>query len=80
MSEVNKLAHALALEWAITTLRSETLAVEIDGVKWQDLNITVDGVPLGSALRDEIRYLNLREVICWHPVKPNLFRFVEVQS
>jgi hypothetical protein len=80
MSEVNKLAHALALEAAITILRSETLTVKIDGVKWQDLDITVDGVPLGSALRDEIRYLNLREAICFNPLKPNLFRFVEVAA
>jgi hypothetical protein len=80
MSEINKLAHALALEAAIEILTSGTLPVEVDGIEWRDLDTTTDGVPLGAALRDEIRYLNLREAICWNSLRPNLFRFVEVSK
>jgi hypothetical protein len=80
MSEVNKLANALALEAAKEVLVSSTLTVESDGIEWRDIDTEdLDG-PLGSALKDELRYLKLREAIVWHATKPNLFRIVEVTA
>lgn len=79
MSEMTALANELALESAISTLRSETLSVEIDGQAWMDVDTDVDGVPLGIALRKELRYLWLRDVTRWHPLKPNLVRIVGVK-
>jgi hypothetical protein len=44
-----------------------------------DVDTDVDGVPLGIALKNEIRYLTLRGALLWHPDKPNLVRIVETQ-
>jgi hypothetical protein len=82
MSEFNKLGHALALKASINALISNTIAVDIDGVTWHDINGKEDGVALGALYKDELRYLRLYGVgvIHWHPVKPNLFRIVEVTA
>jgi hypothetical protein len=58
-----------------------TLSVESDGIEWRDIDTdNLDGIQLGSALKDELRYLNLRQAIVWHETKPNLFRIVEVTA
>jgi hypothetical protein len=79
MSEMTNLAHELALNQAMGTLECETLSVDMDGQEWMDVDTDVDGVPLGIALKKEIRYLTLRGALCWHPQKPNLVRIVEVK-
>ena len=80
MSEVNKLAHQIALESACTIIECHTLHVKDIGEDWFDLNDTELGVPLGIFLKDELRYLTLRDALRWHPSKPNLVRIVEVAA
>jgi hypothetical protein len=79
MSEMTNLAHSLALTAAAALLDCETLSVELGGQRWMDVDTDVDGVPLGIALKNEIRYLTLRGALLWHPDKPNLVRIVETQ-
>jgi hypothetical protein len=61
-------------------LEASTKVVEIDGVEWRDIDSEDDGFPLGIQLKDELRYLSLREAIVWHGTQPNLFRIVEVTA
>ena len=79
MSEQNKLANIIALDAAISWLAFTTVTVDVDGVKWQDIDGEMDGVPLGGALKKELRYLTLRDVLVWHPDRPNLFRIVKAE-
>ena len=78
MSEINKLAHSIALEASANVLECHTVTIDSDGDKWQDVNTTIEGVPLGIQLKDELRYLTLRGALVWHPKLPNLVRVVEV--
>jgi hypothetical protein len=59
MKELNSLAREIALSACIERLRSESGRVEIDGVEWRDINVAVNGVPLGSLLKKELLYLKL---------------------
>jgi hypothetical protein len=79
-AEANKLAHALALRAAIQVLKDSTLGVEFNEEHWCDIDTEEDGIALGVLLKDELRYLKLRNAIQWHPVKPNLFRILEVPA
>jgi hypothetical protein len=78
MTEINKLAHSIALEAAAAVLDSNTVTVEANGEKWHDVNTSIEGVPLGIQLKDELRYLTLRGALVWHSTLPNLVRVVEV--
>lgn len=80
MSELTKLAHELALRAATEILITETVLARSAGYEWLDVDTEIDGVPLGIALKKEIRYLTLRGALCWHPLKPNLVRIVEVKG
>jgi hypothetical protein len=80
MAELNKLGHALALNAAISALKTNTMSIEFDGTTWQDIDGTLDGVALGIFFKDELRYLKLRNAIIWNSVRPNLFHIVEVKA
>jgi hypothetical protein len=78
MKELNRLAHELALRTSESALDSHSVAVEIDGVKWRDINTEFDGTPTGILLKKELRYLHLRGALAWHPLNPSLVRVLEV--
>jgi hypothetical protein len=80
MSEINKLANEIALETAKEVLKGHTLVVEIDGVRYQDIDTDYDGVPLGIQLKRELRYLKLRNGLIWHPTQPNLVAIVKADG
>ena len=80
MNEITKLANDIALDAATEVLDSHTLTVELDGQKWHDIDTEIFGLPLGLALKKELRYLTLREALVWHPTQPNLVRVIEVWS
>ena len=80
MNEITKLANDIALDAATEVLESHTVTIESDGQKWHDVDTEIFGLPLGLALKREIRYLTLRGALVWHPNLPNLVRIVEVWS
>jgi hypothetical protein len=80
MTEVMILAHKIALEAAKERLVCETVSRKLDGVTWRDVDTQLDGVPLGIALKSELRYLTLRGALVWNPLKPSLVRIVEVDQ
>ena len=80
MTEINKLAHDLALQAASGAIDALSLDVTLDGKVWKDIAGDWNGQPIGSVLKTELRYLTLRGALAWHPEKPNLLRIKEVWS
>lgn len=70
----NVLANMLALEASLMALRSYSICKYVEGVEWRDINCEVFGVPLGSYLKKELRYLKLCDTLIWSPLEPNLVR------
>ena len=68
------LANMIALEASLMALRSYSKCKYVDGVEWRDINVEVLGVPLGSYLKKELRYLKLCDALIWSSLEPNLVR------
>jgi len=75
--EADRLAHHIAEETAVSTIECMTSTETVDGATW--LDISVEGVfePLNVEADDEIRYLELRNMLRYHPTNHNLVQIVE---
>jgi hypothetical protein len=78
--EANRLAHEIAYNAARELIDSHTTSESSDGATWRNLDGDWEGTPLGLFLKDELRYLTLRDALQWHRAKPNLVRIVEARS
>ncbi len=73
----NTLANWIAFEASVMALRSYSMCKYVDGVEWRDINVEVQGVPLGSYLKKELRYLSLCDALIWCVGHPSLVRVVD---
>jgi limonene-1,2-epoxide hydrolase len=71
------LAQKIATETCVSTIECMTTEETIDGATWIDISVMGVFKPVNLEAAEEIRYLALRNLLRYHPTRPNLVQIVE---